>query len=427
LVTDTKLTIPAIINDGGVLKKIYSVHGDYDADEHVIDKTTSYTNIIFDSGIKTCSDMILEYYDSESDDYEQLVKNVVFNEGFSVIGDHSYACACVQITNTSLARTIYEIGVSAFVFTECIENLIFNDSITKLGTGAFGEVWNLRSVTLSGGLREVPNGCFFDCTDLQEVNFKYGLETIGGGAFSWCQISEIVLPDSMRVLDDSSSYDSWEGGCFEGQQIDGSPVNVSLTLNNGLEYIGVRAFASTCIVNEVSIPKNVQSIDAWAFGGDLYWDGYGALVFSSMDHFMTCVQNGYETDGASPGWIFEFVDLRHVYIGENSIHEVVTNNFVWPSKFTVITPIFAYCDSLETLTIPVGVSEIADSAFYDCVNLTTIIYEGTAEQWQNVQIGDNAFDFCGIGEDAEGEQITKVICSGGVEVDLPANAYEIQE
>ena len=41
----------------------------------------------------------------------------------------------------------------------------------------------------------------------------------------------------------------------------------------------------------------------------------------------------------------------------------------------------------NTFYLPATVSEIADMAFYQCAYLSTVRYEGTAEQWHMIQIG----------------------------------------
>ena len=45
----------------------------------------------------------------------------------------------------------------------------------------------------------------------------------------------------------------------------------------------------------------------------------------------------------------------------------------------------------NTLYLSSGVSEIADMAFYQCAYLSTVRYEGSAEQWHQIQIGSKNY------------------------------------
>lgn len=47
---------------------------------------------------------------------------------------------------------------------------------------------------------------------------------------------------------------------------------------------------------------------------------------------------------------------------------------------------FFNCQAITSVIIPVGVKFIAHDAFLHCSNLTNVYYEGTTEDWKNVQV-----------------------------------------
>lgn len=48
---------------------------------------------------------------------------------------------------------------------------------------------------------------------------------------------------------------------------------------------------------------------------------------------------------------------------------------------------FERCNNLASIYIPRSVTSIDDDAFYDCKGLETVYYEGTKEEWENIEIG----------------------------------------
>lgn len=53
---------------------------------------------------------------------------------------------------------------------------------------------------------------------------------------------------------------------------------------------------------------------------------------------------------------------------------------------------FYRCTSLASVTIGNGVTEIGDSAFYDCEALQTVYYVGTEENWKSISISSDDND-----------------------------------
>ena len=89
---------------------------------------------------------------------------------------------------------------------------------------------------------------------------------------------------------------------------------------------------------------------------------------------------------------------------DSLIAGVDEETFTFPKGITAIAPYLCYGRNYITVKIPASVKSIGDYAFYNCENLTTIEFNGSATAWGNVKLENNW-----LSEGAE----CKTICSDG--------------
>ena len=154
------------------------------------------------------------------------------------------------------------------------------------------------------------------------------IEVIGKNAFSNSTITELILPASVKKIEEGAFY-----SCSNLEKV---------TLNEGLETIGKNAFSETGI-KEIIVPKSVKTLEAGAFANSM---------------FLTTVtlQEGLET------------------IGEYVFTRTAIKSIVLPSTVKKIAKeAFVYCGELTSVTLNEGLETIEDEAFSDCLSLTEII------------------------------------------------------
>lgn len=175
--------------------------------------------------------------------------------GSTTIGDRAfYNCANAQFTD--FGDTLVSIGENAFYACHKIGAYTIPDSVLSVGEGAFAYTYvdtqdssimnQPRSCYIGTGITEIPNSCFTMAAQIQSVNVPSNVRRIGDYAFGNCY----------RIM--------------------------SLTLHEGLEYIGAGAFRQLCYVHHyhtskwgdfpvysgltsVSIPSTVTEIGDGAF------------------------------------------------------------------------------------------------------------------------------------------------------------------
>lgn len=61
---------------------------------------------------------------------------------------------------------------------------------------------NIKAIKLPLSLRKIGSYAFLGCKNLTEISIPDGVEEIGQGAFSSCNFSSVVIPSSVKMIDD---------------------------------------------------------------------------------------------------------------------------------------------------------------------------------------------------------------------------------
>ena len=149
-----------------------------------------------------------------------------------------------------LPDSINKIGDGAFSGVEGLKTLIIPESVTEIGNNAFSNNTSLEKVIIRGNLLSIGDYAFYNVQNLKEINLPDSINYIGGYAFWKTGITEITLPQNLKVINVETFC-----GCRNLKKI---------ILNDGLEKINSNAFQS-CPIEEISFPQSLSSIDVTSF------------------------------------------------------------------------------------------------------------------------------------------------------------------
>ncbi|MBQ4071871.1 MAG: leucine-rich repeat protein [Clostridia bacterium] len=274
--------------------------------------------------------------------YSAVLSEVSFapNSKLGVIGDMAFYRT--RLVDVVLPEGIVSIGSNVFSSSYYLESVTFGEGLVTLGDNTFTGCEALVEVYFPASLRTIGKYTFSDkygdgCAALKTVVFADGsaLEAIPEGTFAGCGIESIVIPASVKEIEDKDTSTSYSLGAFWGCS---SLATVIFEDNSACTKIGAFAFYQCSALDNFTIPASVVSIGESAFEE--------CSSLSSITIPATTTQLGFEA--------FRSCSSLATVVLETRATEL-------PGY------IFAYCYALETVVIPSTVSSIGSNCFDGCV------------------------------------------------------------
>ncbi len=165
------------------------------------------------------------------------LKSVVLPQGVTVIGEDAFN-SC-PFTSFVVPKTVTSIRASAFRYCQELRTLTFEEGGT--------EPLRIEDVTEYSSY-----GFVYNCSRLRKVELPERTSYIGEAAFGLCELPDgVVIPTTVREIGESA---------FEQSKI----PTVTFTKGSKLESIGYQAFYSSKL-ESIVIPASVRFIDNQAF------------------------------------------------------------------------------------------------------------------------------------------------------------------
>jgi BspA type Leucine rich repeat region (6 copies) len=316
------------------------------------------------------------------------------------------------------------IQIQACSYLYNLTNIVIPDSVTNLGSQAFGDSHFLTDVTIGTGVTDIGIEAFQNCFGLRGVYFKgdapsFEVPDLGSATFlndnsatvfyfpdtatgwgatfggrptaAWSHYNYAVDNGAITI----TSYNGPGGGVNIPDLIDGMPV----------VGIGPNAFKFDLSVTNVAIPDSVASIGDSAFlacanlTGVTFGNGLtniGPLGFALTSLTSVTLPDSLTSSGS---YAFESCNsLTNVTFG-NGLTRIEQGTFSYCPKLNSVTfgsdvtsigyQAFAFNDGLTSVTLPDSVTSIESLAFEVCNNLTNVTMGNNI-----TDIGSGAFFNC---------------------------------
>lgn len=336
-------------------------------------------------------------YRAFADSYN--LRTLTIPDTITSIGDYAFY-DCRNLVTVNMPDRMSSIGSHAFGSCSKLPSITIPLGISVINSNLFYHCSSLSTINLPDGVTQIHSGAFRECSSLSTVTLPASVSWIGPGAFKDCTLlSNIIIPSGVTEL-----YEETFKGCR-------SLVNV--TIPNSVTQIGTAAFNECKSLSSITIPDGVTQIGPSAFASTALQSVTipSKVTILSPGMFRSCksltavsLPNGLLDVG---GEAFAGCSSLKQIVLPDSVSSLYINNGIFayctslesvklPSNYIKIgRDNFLNCTSLRSITIPASVTQLGDSAFAGCSNLSEANFLGNAPSPSN--FGSGAFDNCAPG------------------------------
>ena len=124
---------------------------------------------------------------------------IVIPDSVTSIGNEAFKY-CDSLQSIQIPKSVTDIGKSAFAYTG-LTSVVLPEGIESINMGTFADCRNLRHVQLPKTLRTIEQGAFGG-SGLRAITIPEGVTEIGMGAFFNSRIQRVIIPSTIRKIED---------------------------------------------------------------------------------------------------------------------------------------------------------------------------------------------------------------------------------
>lgn len=323
-------------------------------------------------------------------DVLQKVSEVSVPDGVEVLADGLFMDN-TSLTEVHLPDSLIYIGDSCFAYCSGLTEIAFPSSLHQIRNGAFYECTGLLQLKLPNGVNTIGDQAFYHCTSLEQILFGSSLRTIGDSAFEKCTaLRMLILPDSLTRL---GSYAFSECTSMYILVLQGKLTEIPAyafseckmleyaAISDSVTKIDFNAFSSCTSLRALNLPTALLEIGAYAF----------SMCTNLTDlNLPDTVESVGKDAFFKTGWMEQHSGTWKICDGVLLEYSGTAQLILIPQTVRVIGSGFlANQTGVTRVTLPLGMSNVADGAFQGCDSIQQVDLSDTV-----TNIGSCAFQDC---------------------------------
>ncbi len=285
--------------------------------------------------------------------------NIILPNSLKTINAYAFQ-NCSNLTKIKMPNSLTTLGDYSLMGTN-ISEIKLSDNITSIGNAALA-MTNLKNITIPKSVKSINLNLLKDCESLTSVTIPSSVTSIGTDAFIGCTSLVEITIDSPTIYQQANTADAC-GGLLA------SAITVKVN-----KYIDD---ASNSYLNSINFKKSVLP------EGDYF-------VYGSPADYSNFTFSGNTITGLSSTYTANAPEVLYIPGKDESGQSLkIAANAFSGTKFqssqviilngltTIGDSAFANCLQLTSITIPNSVTSVAYGAFVGCNNLDTFNATGT--------------------------------------------------
>ena len=290
---------------------------------------------------------------------------------------------CERLRNGNLKLVRYTCPADGN--TVNIPSAINGSHIERIGEYAF-DGCRMSNVTIPDTVKMIESFAFNDCSEIQRISIPNDVYFIDGNPFTGCtklvNISLDPKHPTLQVTSDGVLYSKRNKMllCYPC-----SKTERNFSVMSGTITIGKNAFFGCEQLQSINLPSTVKGISDGAFQGCT-----GLISVTLPESLLTIGELAFAGCTALKGVSIPSQVSRVEKSAFFNCTELTNVSF--PENLTAIEDMaFFGCRQLQEIHLPASVASIGDKAFFGCASLTDAYIPVSV-----TEIGDSAFENCSV-------------------------------